>query len=869
MKFGDTLRTRSIPEWGHYNIDYDHLKDLIKHQTTPGTNKAVSIPGQGESSERAFGDTFLQVLRAQHDRINLFVRSKSGEIERRLDYIGKSLEQLRQKRRANPPGVRLPARTVEKYAKIDADVTRTGEEIRSLSRFQVAQRTGFTKILKKYKRWTRDREFSQVFKEQIINHPDSLFQLDLSYLLDQYIDVLGVLRALFDADSTSAANADGHGAQSAAARISRTLDQGDELDFDSALSTIPLGTHGNRATYWIHPDHYVEAQVLLLQHMRLYTGGARTASRNQSAQATPSRRKSSAANTDKYFGTGDAVAHLVLDHAEAFAMKQNASTIGSTEATKGNFVFKAAGSVQCVASGEAAVVIRANEKSQQPAIVNVESARVRLNSLQSLWAENSLPPENANGVKFKEPGSKNQNGHSGARIATIKQWLSEHKEVRPITGISSKRTRFIGLHNNSAGGVWACLDRDVYMKASMSEDLSSDDWPSAAQSQAVKFPHAILEVRREGTHASSLIQLLDRSHLVERVRGFSIEAHAVWTCCKPSSMTSPFWIPLLDQDIRKLPESVKRKSRRTKASTAGSVSQGSPPMTSTSNTSYDGQTSPLTSQHGESSMTSAPEFVDPPPLQAFRKKRRKAYSEYPSPILSTDQEPEAPRYWNEYDNPEDEDTGGYYIYVDPDAPVKFPGQELLESWSRKTRRLLGLKMKADEQSLLSAAEDESSDDDTTGNSPIMRGANYGTLSATYGRASQDGYFSNLFRSLRDPHRDAHSLQERRSLLNELETRQHKTEMTKMRFYLTCLATAVAIDLILSLMTVTSRKKERGAVDIGVLFGTICTFMLCLVAIVSMKTRREPLGWIHQGAVLCIAAAVVALDVLLLSWVLRI
>jgi SPX domain protein involved in polyphosphate accumulation len=106
------------------NIDYDFLKDLIKHQTTAGTNRAVSIPGQGESSERAFGETFLQVLQAQHDRINLFVRSKSGEIERRLDHISKALEQLRQKQRAGPSGARLPARTVEKYAKIDADVTR-------------------------------------------------------------------------------------------------------------------------------------------------------------------------------------------------------------------------------------------------------------------------------------------------------------------------------------------------------------------------------------------------------------------------------------------------------------------------------------------------------------------------------------------------------------------------------------------------------------------------------------------------------------------------------------------------------------------------------------------------------------------------
>lgn len=106
------------------NIDYDSLKDLIKHQTTPGTNRAVSIPGQGESTERAFRETFLHILNEQHDRINLFIRSKSGEIERRLDHISKSLGQLRSKQRATAPGVPLPARTIERYAKIDADVAR-------------------------------------------------------------------------------------------------------------------------------------------------------------------------------------------------------------------------------------------------------------------------------------------------------------------------------------------------------------------------------------------------------------------------------------------------------------------------------------------------------------------------------------------------------------------------------------------------------------------------------------------------------------------------------------------------------------------------------------------------------------------------
>ena len=54
----------------------------------------------------------------------MFIRSKSGEIERRLDHISRSLNQLRAKRNTDSPGGPLPARTVEKYAKIDADVAK-------------------------------------------------------------------------------------------------------------------------------------------------------------------------------------------------------------------------------------------------------------------------------------------------------------------------------------------------------------------------------------------------------------------------------------------------------------------------------------------------------------------------------------------------------------------------------------------------------------------------------------------------------------------------------------------------------------------------------------------------------------------------
>ena len=259
--------------------------------------------------------------------------------------------------------------------------------------------------------------------------------------------------------------------------------------------------------------------------------------------------------------------------------------------------------------------------------------------------------------------------------------------------------------------------------------------------------------------------------------------------------------------------------------------------------------------------------MDPPPLQAFRKKHRKPLADYAYPVIQ--EQPETQRYWNEYDNPEDEEEG-YYIYIDPNASVKFPGQETLEAWANKTKRLFGMRLKADEESLLSAVDDASTDDeDTADESSVGRPSrsNYGTMTSQ--RGTQDGYFSGLFGGRVDPHRTAEAFHERQSLLGELQVRQRKAERAKFRLYTICLVAATVIDIMLGLMTVTSRKKERGAVDAGVLFGAACTLVLCGVATISMKTRKDRLSWVHQGLMLSVVAAIVGLDVLLLLWVLRV
>lgn len=66
------------------NIDYDDIKHFIKEHTTPGQGKSVSVPGRGDDKLVEFENALFHILADQHQRIDLFVKSKSGEIQRRL-----------------------------------------------------------------------------------------------------------------------------------------------------------------------------------------------------------------------------------------------------------------------------------------------------------------------------------------------------------------------------------------------------------------------------------------------------------------------------------------------------------------------------------------------------------------------------------------------------------------------------------------------------------------------------------------------------------------------------------------------------------------------------------------------------------------
>lgn len=124
------------------NIDYNDIKHLIKVHTTKGQAEAIAIPGKDNEAKalQKFEDELYVELREQHQRIDLFVQSKSGEITRRLGmlcdlaadhhsfllisfylvHLDKQIAQL-EKRTSYSVHRQIPVRRLEKFAKVEEE----------------------------------------------------------------------------------------------------------------------------------------------------------------------------------------------------------------------------------------------------------------------------------------------------------------------------------------------------------------------------------------------------------------------------------------------------------------------------------------------------------------------------------------------------------------------------------------------------------------------------------------------------------------------------------------------------------------------------------------------------------------------------
>jgi hypothetical protein len=195
------------------------------------------------------------------------------------------------------------------------------------------------------------------------------------------------------------------------------------------------------------------------------------------------------------------VGFIALGHLESYAKNRNASSVSANKEATITLQTRAAATVRWASDQAANVVVgpESNQGMHDSERINV--ARLKRKYLQAFLDTSSL---------FSKYGKD----HTLSYVSSIRQWLTEHKHIKPLVTVCAKRTRMVGFHNSPSSGLWATLDRGIFMKDSVLGDLESNERISKTRKNSHAFPHAVLEVRGEGSRFAELVQALNRSPLV-------------------------------------------------------------------------------------------------------------------------------------------------------------------------------------------------------------------------------------------------------------------------------------------------------------------------------------------------------------------
>ena len=485
---------------------------MIKERTLRSRSSAIAIPGNSDETNEPFESDLYEELASQHQRVDLFVRSKIGETKRRLDHLEKITLQLQ-----SHPQVagrsKISVRRLEKFSKLEGEVLRAGDQIQALARYIGAQRLAFVKLLKKYRRWTGSTQLEARFAKNVTSRAKSFENQDLDTLLLQYTELLAAVRAPFEAGLTWNTSEPGPGTypQPDLPRDSRTADElqrifesGTNLEADAALAALPFGPDAGHASYWVHPDNLLQLYVLLLQHTRLKVGN-RVTSTPKERPTPPITPRESNAYTQARFINHETNGIIVCDELASFAKGRSGITIDQLEAGAGYRVETAAASIRYAPSGECLVLVYPEDDTTGERGCISMPSKFKPKALRPLFRPNEEMNEDS---RAERKGGV----FLGEDPTRVRSWLQRHPSIQPLVHLQYKRSRFIGLGNTRERGMWATLDGGIQMKTSSTDDF---ELPSDAE-EFKDFPHAILEVRWEGQVAPELVQELHSSHLVWR-----------------------------------------------------------------------------------------------------------------------------------------------------------------------------------------------------------------------------------------------------------------------------------------------------------------------------------------------------------------
>lgn len=326
-----------------------------------------------------------------------------------------------------------------------------------------------------------------------------------------------------------------------------------------SLPSMPHCTLTNRIEVWIHHDNLLEVKTYILPHLPLLVYNPRTSKVVESGQSDP------------------AITSLYFDNPQFSLYEKKVDKIPNASSLRLRWFGHLEDKPEIVLQKK---TIEENGDSEEIRIP------IKEKYIQPFLAANYKMERSVDKLRDREDTDSNDVRSLEQHVSEIQSFIKDN-ELQPMLRANYTRTAFQIPGDDK---VRISIDTDV---AFVREDSLDEDQPCRApndwhrgdidrlgleypfteirQTEISRFPHALLEIKVKdcsSKRTNEWVGDLMSSHLLKETPRFSKFVHGVASLFEDHVNSFPFWLSILETDIKKDPEDAFQEEQEKKAKQA-------------------------------------------------------------------------------------------------------------------------------------------------------------------------------------------------------------------------------------------------------------------------------------------------------------
>lgn len=525
MRFGKTLKQSVYGPWRDKYIDYGKLKSILREDRPDDEDEPWT-----EDDENRFCD---EIFNTQLEKVAQFQEEKMQELRQRVDT---AFDKLRDLPPADSENKDKPtdAALAQRLKDLEAELDGITNEVKELQKYSSLNYTGFLKIVKKHDRKRGDRyKIRPIMQVSLSKRPFNSEQ--------GYSPLLNKLSLMYFA-------------------IRQHLEENAPAEPYLDPESQPETHNGEKYTaykFWVHPDNLLEVKTYILRRLPTLVYSQQSAkewdgdedptitslyfdSPNFQMYNRKVDRETEASSLRlRWYGQLRQKPDIVL---EQKIIHDN----GTSEERKFPIKEKY---IKPYLDGEYKMEKSIQKMERQgQSTADVDEFRSTADAIQDYIRSNKLQPViRANYVRtaFQKPGDDRIRVSIDTDIAFIREDTLDRD--RP------------------------CRDPQNWHRTDIDDSNMTYPFKNINQSEVSRFPYAVLEIKlKEDQNRKRPVWVTDlmASHLVHPCPRFSKFMHGVASLFEDYVNRLPFWLPDLDIDIRKDPQTAFEEEEAKRANRA-------------------------------------------------------------------------------------------------------------------------------------------------------------------------------------------------------------------------------------------------------------------------------------------------------------